>query len=86
MSTVKVYVVDGSRAALDFPNTELYLAFDGGSGCEFWLPHLAPHDIEGPNKLIEKHHTSPFKVMNGQLAKQTSLNLRAGLTLALHCV
>ena len=61
MSTVKVYVADRPRAALDFPNTELYLAFDGGSGFEFWLPHLSPHDIEGPHKLVEKHHTSPLR-------------------------
>lgn len=74
-----MYTADRSRAALDFPKTELYLAFDGGSGYDFWLPHLSSHDIEGPNKVIDKHHTSPMKVMNGQLAKQASHKLRADL-------
>lgn len=41
------------------------MAFDGGSGFDFWLPHVSPHDIEGPNKIIDKMHTSPLKVMNG---------------------
>ena len=70
VSLREVYVADRSRAAMDFPKTELYMAFDGGSGYHFWLPHLSPHDTEGPNKALDKCHTSPLKVMNGQRAKK----------------
>ena len=45
--------------------TDIYLAFDGGSGYDFWLPHLSPNDIEVASKVIEKVHTQPLKVMNG---------------------
>jgi len=65
----KVYMRDRSRAADDFPKTELYMAFDGGSGFDFWLPHVAPHAVEGPNKVIDKLHSSPLKVMNGSSLK-----------------
>ena len=44
----KVYAVDRAKAAQDFPHTELYMGFDGGSGYDFWLPHLSAHDAEGP--------------------------------------
>ena len=51
-----------AQAAQDFPDTELYLAFDGGSGYEFWLPHLAAADVEGPNKAADNVHCPNFKV------------------------
>ena len=62
---LQVYAADRAKAAFDFPASELYLAFDGGSGFEFWLPHISPHSSELPNKAIDKAHTSPLKVMNG---------------------
>jgi hypothetical protein len=30
------------------------MAFDGGSGFNFWLPHLAAKDVEGPSKMLDK--------------------------------
>eukprot|EP00971_Amphidinium_carterae_P306499 6090436-Amphidinium_carterae.2 len=36
---------------------------DGGSRHEFHLPHLSPHDVEGPNKEIDAVQTLPMKVM-----------------------
>jgi hypothetical protein len=56
----KTYAVDRARAASDYPASELYMAFDGGSGFNFWLPHLAAKDVEGPSKMLDKIHTSPF--------------------------
>ena len=38
---------------------------DCGSGHEFVLPHLAPADREGPNKLLDNVSTVPMKVCNG---------------------
>jgi hypothetical protein len=66
---------DRSRAAEDFPKTELYMAFDGGSGFDFWLPHVAPHAVEGPNKAVDKLHSSPLKVMNGPTLGASPSNL-----------
>lgn len=64
---MQVYAADRAKAAADFPNSELYLAFDGGSGFEFWLPHISPNDSELPNKAVDQSHTSPIKVMNGHM-------------------
>ena len=61
----KVYAVDRAKAAQDFPQTELYMGFDGGSGFEFWLPHLSANDMEGPNKAADNVHCPLFKIMNG---------------------
>ena len=61
----KVYWADRAEAAADYPHTELYCAFDGGSGHEFWLPHLSPAAAEGPNKAASEKHTQGFKIMNG---------------------
>ena len=63
----KAYAVDRAQAANTFPSRdgELYIGIDGGSGFEVHLPHLSPFAVEGPNKAVEKHHTLPFKVMNG---------------------
>ena len=43
------------------------MAFDGGSGFDFWLPHVSAYDSEVASKAIEKVHTQPLKVMNGPL-------------------
>ena len=59
------YAADRARAAADFPTSELYCGFDGGSGFEFWLPHLAAAAAEGPNKAADNVHTPALKVMNG---------------------
>ena len=67
----KTYAVDRARAASDYPASELYIAFDGGSGFNFWLPHLAAKDMEGPNKNMDKIHTSPFKFQNGLIHGDT---------------
>lgn len=61
----KVYWADRAQAAADYPHSELYTAFDGGSGNEFWLPHLSPAASEGPNKACAEKHTQAFKIMNG---------------------
>ena len=61
----KEYWADRAKAAEDYPHTELYTAFDGGSGNEFWLPHLSAAAAEGPNKAQSEKHTQGFKVMNG---------------------
>ena len=61
----QVYSEDRARAAKDFPKSELYLGFDGGSGHEFWLPHLSANDTEGPDKTADNVHTPGFKIMNG---------------------
>ena len=61
----RCYAADRARAAHDFPNTELYLAMDCGSGNEFVMPHLSPADREGPNKAIDGFATVPLKVCNG---------------------
>ena len=60
----RCYVVARSAAARDYPESELYLAADGGSGFEFWLPHLSPADVELPSKAADNVHTPGFKVMN----------------------
>ena len=67
----KTYAVDRARAASDYPASELYMAFDGGSGHNFWLPHLAAKDMEGPSKMMDKIHTSPFKIQNGLIHGDT---------------
>lgn len=67
----KTYAVDRARAASDYPASELYMAFDGGSGYNFWLPHLAAKDVEGPSKMMDKVHTSPFKIQNGLIHGDT---------------
>ena len=61
------YSVDRTEAANTFPSRdgELYIGIDGGSGFEVHLPHLSAFAVEGPNKAVQKHHTLPFKVMNG---------------------
>ena len=61
----RAYVVSRAISATDFPDTDLYLGFDGGSGYEFWLPHLAPAAAEGVSKAADQAHTPGFKVMNG---------------------
>ena len=61
----RIYAVDRAKAAQDFPHTELYMGFDGGSGFEFWLPHLSANDMEGPNKAADNVHCPLFKIMNG---------------------
>jgi len=72
----QVYVRDRAQAARDYPLTEIYVAFDGGSGHDFWLPHLSAYDTEVPSKVIEKVHTQPFKVMNGPTECIRTLLLR----------
>jgi hypothetical protein len=64
-SGIQVYSRDRALAARDFPASEIYLAFDGGSGYDFWLPHVSPNDSEVPSKALDKAHTQPLKVMNG---------------------
>ena len=59
------YVKARSKAAYDYPESELYMGFDGGSGYEFWLPHLSPSAAETVNKAADKAHTPGLKVMNG---------------------
>ena len=61
----KVYWEDRAQASADYPHTELYTAFDGGSGNEFWLPHMSAAAAEGPNKAASEKHTQGFKIMNG---------------------
>lgn len=46
------YATDRARAALDYPNTEIYMAFDGGSGYEFWLPHFSAKSAEAEQNMI----------------------------------
>ena len=59
------YAKDRATAASDYPDTELYMALDGGSGHEFVLPHMAAKSPEVPSKAIAGFHTVPLKVMNG---------------------
>ena len=73
---LQVYAADRAKAAVDFPASELYLAFDGGSGFEFWLPHISPYGSELPNKGIDKAHTSPVKVMNGHVCGSGCIFIR----------
>jgi len=73
---LQVYAADRAKAAVDFPASELYLAFDGGSGFEFWLPHISPHGSELPNKGTDKAHTSPVKVMNGHVCGSGCIFIR----------
>ena len=61
----KVYATDRARAAMDYPETEIYMAFDGGSGHEFWLPHFSPNSAEVASKQVDGVHTPCFKIMNG---------------------
>jgi hypothetical protein len=61
----RVYWADRAKASEDYPDTELYTAFDGGSGTQFWLPHMSAADAEGPNKAVSEKHTQGFKIMNG---------------------
>jgi hypothetical protein len=61
----RTYAADRAVAASDFPQSEVYMAMDGGSGAEFVLPHLAPHDTELPSKAVATFHTLPMKVLNG---------------------
>ena len=67
LSQKKQYAVDRAEAANTFPSRdgELYIGIDGGSGFEVHLPHFSAFALEGPNKALQKHHTLPFKVMNG---------------------
>ena len=60
-----VYATDRARAAQDYPNTEIYMAFDGGSGHEFWLPHFSAKSDEVMSKVADGKHTPGFKIMNG---------------------
>jgi hypothetical protein len=48
----EVYATDRARAAKDYPNTEIYMAFDGGSGYEFWLPHFSAKSAEAGQTII----------------------------------
>ena len=61
----QIYAADRAKAAAEFPNVELYLAMDCGSGKEFVYPHLAGADREGPNKVLDNVVTIPMKVCNG---------------------
>jgi hypothetical protein len=48
----QTYATDRARAAQDYPNTEIYMAFDGGSGYEFWLPHFSAKSAEAGQTMI----------------------------------
>ena len=61
----RTYAADRAVAASDFPQSEIYMALDGGSGYEFVLPHQSPQSPELPSKAIASFHTVPMKVMNG---------------------
>ena len=61
----RIYSADRAKAAAGFPNAEVYLAMDCGSGKEFVYPHLAAADREGPNKVLDGVATIPMKVCNG---------------------
>ena len=61
----RIYSADRAKAAAGFPNAEVYLAMDCGSGKEFVYPHLAAADREGPNKVVDGVATIPMKVCNG---------------------
>ena len=60
----RTYAADRAVAASDFPQSEVYMAMDGGSGAEFVLPHLSAHDPELPSKALASFHTLPMKVLN----------------------
>jgi hypothetical protein len=60
----EAYARDRALAAATFPNDELYMAFDGGSGTDYVFPHLSADDWEGPTKALIST-TVPLKVMNG---------------------
>ena len=47
----QIYAAGRARAAADFPNVELYLAMDCGSGREFVYPHLSGADREARTKF-----------------------------------
>ena len=61
----QIYAADRAKATAEFPNVELYLAMDCGSGKEFVYPHLSGADREGPNKVLDNVVTIPMKVCNG---------------------
>ena len=44
---------------------ELYFGIDGGSGFDCHLPYFSGYVLEAPSKMLQDHHTLPFKVMNG---------------------
>ena len=61
----RCYAMDRASAAFNFPEAELYMAMDAGSGYNAVLPHLSPWDVEGPNKALKEMSALPMKVMNG---------------------
>ncbi|CAK0866806.1 unnamed protein product, partial [Prorocentrum cordatum] len=78
----RIYWADRAVAASDYPKSELYLAFDGGSGYEFWLPHLSGAAAEVPVKAADNVHCPQFKVMNGLVHGDT----RSHIILSPWCV
>ncbi|CAK0833225.1 unnamed protein product, partial [Prorocentrum cordatum] len=78
----RVYWADRAVAASDYPKSELYLVFDGGSGFEFWLPHLSGAAAEVPVKAADNVHCPQFKVMNGLVHGDT----RSHIILSPWCV
>ena len=65
MQQTKCYAADRAMAATQYPDVQLYIGMDCGSGHEFVLPHISSADREGPNKLLDNVSTVPMKVCNG---------------------
>ena len=49
---------------IDYPQSELYMSMDCGSGHDFGLPHISAADKDGPTKMLDGVGTVPPKVCN----------------------